>query len=76
MSALNQEGSDVGHRACCCLQEEGIRFGFLLPSVWLHFDVPGSGLQVGAVVVGLDRYISYYKLQYATLCLANNDSCM
>ncbi|KAG2448804.1 hypothetical protein HYH02_006155 [Chlamydomonas schloesseri] len=32
--------------------------------------------EVGAVVVGLDRYISYYKLQYATLCLANNDSCM
>lgn len=25
--------------------------------------------QVGAVVVGLDRNISYYKLQYATLCI-------
>ncbi|KXZ46484.1 hypothetical protein GPECTOR_43g920 [Gonium pectorale] len=31
--------------------------------------------EVGAVVVGLDRYINYYKLQYATTCLANS-SCM
>ncbi len=32
--------------------------------------------QVGAVVVGLDRYINYYKLQYATTCLINDSSCM
>ncbi len=31
--------------------------------------------QIGAVVVGLDRHISYYKLQYATLCLCQNDEC-
>ncbi|GIL45828.1 hypothetical protein Vafri_2967 [Volvox africanus] len=32
--------------------------------------------EIGAVVVGLDRYINYYKLQYATTCLVNNSSCM
>ncbi|EFJ52521.1 hypothetical protein VOLCADRAFT_72753 [Volvox carteri f. nagariensis] len=32
--------------------------------------------EVGAVVVGLDRYINYYKLQYATTCLINDNSCM
>ncbi|GFR42429.1 hypothetical protein Agub_g3334 [Astrephomene gubernaculifera] len=32
--------------------------------------------EVGAVVVGLDRFINYYKLQYATQCLLSNDSCM
>lgn len=33
-------------------------------------------LQVGAVVVGLDRHISYYKLQYAVTCLLENDGCV
>ncbi|KAG2501207.1 hypothetical protein HYH03_001020 [Edaphochlamys debaryana] len=32
--------------------------------------------EVGAVVVGLDRNINYFKLQYATQALINNDSCM
>lgn len=31
---------------------------------------------VGAVVVGFDRYINYYKLQYATLCLRENPGCI
>eukprot|EP00899_Mesostigma_viride_P024363 jgi/Mesvir1/5110/Mv15269-RA.1 len=31
---------------------------------------------VGAVVVGFDRYINYYKLQYATLCIRENPGCM
>lgn len=30
---------------------------------------------VGAVVVGLDRHINYYKLQYAQLCLNQNPGC-
>jgi phosphoglycolate phosphatase len=32
--------------------------------------------QVGAVVVGFDRYINYYKLQYATLCIRENPGCL
>ncbi|GJP41983.1 hypothetical protein CLOM_g1585 [Closterium sp. NIES-68] len=31
---------------------------------------------VGAVVVGFDRYVNYYKLQYATLCLRENPGCL
>eukprot|EP00448_Togula_jolla_P024007 CAMPEP_0170592628 /NCGR_PEP_ID=MMETSP0224-20130122/13022_1 /TAXON_ID=285029 /ORGANISM="Togula jolla, Strain CCCM 725" /LENGTH=399 /DNA_ID=CAMNT_0010916539 /DNA_START=31 /DNA_END=1230 /DNA_ORIENTATION=- len=30
---------------------------------------------VGAVIVGFDRYINYYKLQYAQLCLNENPGC-
>ncbi|KAE7995196.1 hypothetical protein FH972_000021 [Carpinus fangiana] len=31
---------------------------------------------VGAVVVGLDQYINYYKLQYGTLCIHENPGCL
>lgn len=31
---------------------------------------------VGAVVVGFDRYLNYYKVQYATLCIRENPGCM
>lgn len=31
---------------------------------------------VGAVVVGLDPNINYYKLQYATLCIRENPGCL
>lgn len=31
---------------------------------------------VGAVVVGVDRYINYYKLQYGTLCIRENPGCL
>lgn len=30
---------------------------------------------VGAVIVGFDRYINYYKIQYATLCIRENENC-
>jgi len=30
---------------------------------------------VGAVVVGFDRYINYYKIQYAQLCINENEGC-
>lgn len=32
--------------------------------------------QVGAVVVGFDRYINYYKIQMATLCIRENPGCL
>lgn len=32
--------------------------------------------EVGAVVVGFDRNINYYKLQYATLCIRENPGCL
>lgn len=28
------------------------------------------------MVVGFDRYINYYKIQYATLCIRENPGCM
>ncbi|GAB2224750.1 hypothetical protein Droror1_Dr00005520 [Drosera rotundifolia] len=31
---------------------------------------------VGAVVVGIDPFINYYKLQYATLCIRQNPGCL
>ncbi|KAK3432278.1 hypothetical protein EUGRSUZ_E03839, partial [Eucalyptus grandis] len=31
---------------------------------------------VGAVVVGLDPFINYYKLQYGTLCIRENPGCL
>ncbi|MBA0778823.1 hypothetical protein Gotri_006638 [Gossypium trilobum] len=34
------------------------------------------GGPVGAVVVGLDPDINYYKLQYATLCIRENPGCL
>ena len=33
-------------------------------------------LQVGAVVVGFDRHINYFKIQYATLCIRENPGCL
>ncbi|PHT48720.1 Phosphoglycolate phosphatase 1A, chloroplastic [Capsicum baccatum] len=34
------------------------------------------GKSVGAVIVGLDQYINFYKLQYATLCIRENPGCL
>ncbi|KAJ6720663.1 PHOSPHOGLYCOLATE PHOSPHATASE 1A CHLOROPLASTIC [Salix viminalis] len=31
---------------------------------------------VGAVVVGFDRYLNYYKVQYGTLCIRENPGCL
>lgn len=40
---------------------------------------PGGSLahdhDVGAVIVGFDRYINYYKIQYAQLCINENEGC-
>jgi len=38
---------------------------------YMHHDP-----EVGAVVVGFDRYINYYKIQYATLCIRENPGCL
>jgi ribonucleotide monophosphatase NagD (HAD superfamily) len=35
-----------------------------------------NNTQVGAVVVGFDRYLNYYKIQYATLCIRENPGCL
>lgn len=41
---------------------------------------PGFALphdeDVGAVIVGFDRNINYYKIQYATLCISENPGCL
>ncbi|XP_028769881.1 phosphoglycolate phosphatase 2-like isoform X1 [Neltuma alba] len=38
-----------------------------------YFDHDKS---VGAVVVGIDPYINYYKFQYGTLCIRENPGCL
>uniref|UniRef100_A0A8R7UEZ2 phosphoglycolate phosphatase n=1 Tax=Triticum urartu TaxID=4572 RepID=A0A8R7UEZ2_TRIUA len=38
-----------------------------------YFDHDKS---VGAVVVGLDQYFNYYKMQYASLCIRENPGCL
>lgn len=35
-----------------------------------------SASQVGAVVVGFDKNINYYKIQYACLCIRENPGCL
>jgi len=32
--------------------------------------------QVGAVVVGFDKHINYYKIQFAQLCIDENPGCL
>jgi len=43
----------------------------LTPGMFLEHDH-----EVAAVVVGFDRNINYYKIQYATLCIRENEDCM
>uniref|UniRef100_A0ACD5YJC0 Uncharacterized protein n=3 Tax=Avena sativa TaxID=4498 RepID=A0ACD5YJC0_AVESA len=38
-----------------------------------YFDHDKS---VGAVIVGLDQYFNYYKMQYASLCIRENPGCL
>eukprot|EP00270_Netrium_digitus_P014937 TRINITY_DN515_c0_g1_i1.p1 TRINITY_DN515_c0_g1~~TRINITY_DN515_c0_g1_i1.p1 ORF type:complete len:420 (+),score=93.60 TRINITY_DN515_c0_g1_i1:23-1261(+) len=51
--------------------EDGKKAIDLAPGHYMEHDE-----DVGAVVVGFDRYINYYKLQYATLCLRENPGCL
>jgi len=50
--------------------EDGDKKIELKPGFFLDHDK-----DVGAVVVGFDRYFNYYKIQYATLCLRENPGC-
>ena len=42
----------------------------LAPGQFMHHDP-----DVAAVVVGFDRHINYFKIQYATLCIRENPGC-
>ncbi|KAL0306031.1 UNVERIFIED_CONTAM: Phosphoglycolate phosphatase 2 [Sesamum radiatum] len=52
-------------------KEDGKKTVQLRPNYLFEHDK-----SVGAVVVGLDQYINYYKLQYATLCIRENPGCL
>lgn len=43
----------------------------LKPGLYMEHDE-----DVGAVVVGFDRYFNYYKVQYGTLCIRENPGCL
>ncbi|XP_031494156.1 phosphoglycolate phosphatase 1A, chloroplastic-like isoform X1 [Nymphaea colorata] len=43
----------------------------LKPGFYMEHDE-----NVGAVVVGFDRYFNYYKIQYGTLCIRENPGCL
>ncbi|PIN01161.1 p-Nitrophenyl phosphatase [Handroanthus impetiginosus] len=53
------------------LQEDGKKTVQLKPNNLFEHDK-----NVGAVVVGLDQYINFYKLQYGTLCIRENPGCL
>merc|ERR1719183_1224231 len=50
--------------------EDGDKKIELKPGFFLDHDP-----DVGAVVVGFDRNVNYYKIQYATLCVRENPGC-
>lgn len=51
--------------------EDGKKTALLRPNSFFQHDK-----SVGAVVVGLDQYINFYKLQYGTLCIRENPGCL
>ncbi|XP_042452147.1 phosphoglycolate phosphatase 2 isoform X2 [Zingiber officinale] len=57
--------------SCLGGPEDGKKEIELKNNFWFEHDK-----SVGAVVVGLDQYINYYKLQYATLCIRENPGCL
>ncbi|KAK8593669.1 hypothetical protein V6N13_042777 [Hibiscus sabdariffa] len=52
-------------------QEDGEKKIELKPGFLMEHDK-----DVGAVVVGFDRYFNYYKVQYGTLCIRENPGCL
>ena len=50
--------------------EDGGKKIELKPGFYMEHDK-----DVGAVVVGFDRYVNYYKIQYGTLCIRENPGC-
>lgn len=57
--------------SCLGGPEDGKKSVQLKSDSWFEHDK-----SVGAVVVGLDQYINFYKLQYATLCIRENPGCL
>nr|GEW26128.1 phosphoglycolate phosphatase 1B, chloroplastic-like [Tanacetum cinerariifolium] len=51
--------------------EDGGKKIELKPGFYMEHDE-----NVGAVVVGFDRYFNYYKVQYGTLCIRENPGCL
>lgn len=51
--------------------EDGTKVVSLKPGEFMEHDH-----DVGAVVVGFDRHLNYYKIQYATLCIRENPGCL
>ncbi|XP_028785150.1 phosphoglycolate phosphatase 1B, chloroplastic-like isoform X2 [Neltuma alba] len=51
--------------------EDGAKKIELKPGFLMEHDE-----DVGAVVVGFDRYFNYYKIQYGTLCIRENPGCL
>ncbi|KAF7847280.1 hypothetical protein BT93_L3126 [Corymbia citriodora subsp. variegata] len=51
--------------------EDGGKKIELKPGFYMEHDE-----DVGAVVVGFDRYFNYYKVQYGTLCIRENPGCL
>ncbi|KAL2330143.1 hypothetical protein Fmac_017724 [Flemingia macrophylla] len=51
--------------------EDGGKKIELKPGFFMEHDE-----NVGAVVVGFDRYFNYYKIQYGTLCIRENPGCL
>ncbi|XP_035846403.1 phosphoglycolate phosphatase 1A, chloroplastic isoform X2 [Helianthus annuus] len=52
-------------------EEDGGKKIELKPGFYMEHDK-----DVGAVVVGFDRYFNYYKVQYGTLCVRENPGCL
>lgn len=51
--------------------EDGKKHIVLNSSLRFEYDK-----NVSAVIVGLDKYINYYKIQYATSCIRENPGCL
>ncbi|XP_057765117.1 phosphoglycolate phosphatase 2 [Salvia miltiorrhiza] len=51
--------------------EDGKKTAHMKPNSFFEHDK-----NVGAVVVGLDQHINFYKLQYGTLCIRENPGCL
>ncbi|KAI3456599.1 hypothetical protein Pfo_013262 [Paulownia fortunei] len=72
---IGEEGilEELGLAGFTCLggPEDGKKTVHLKPNNLFEHDK-----SVGAVVVGLDQYINFYKLQYGTLCIRENPGCL
>ncbi|MBA0850742.1 hypothetical protein Goshw_005954 [Gossypium schwendimanii] len=56
--------------------EDGGKKIELKPGFLMEHDKDVKSYLVGAVVVGFDRYLNYYKVQYGTLCIRENPGCL